>query len=42
MSNPILFPYQQRYLADKSKFKAGMFARQTGKTITTTLEAVLD
>jgi phage FluMu gp28-like protein len=39
---PILYPYQRRYLADGSRFKAGMWSRQTGKTFTTTLEAVLD
>lgn len=38
----VLFPYQRRYLADRSRFKAGMWSRQTGKTFTTTLEAVLD
>ena len=37
-----LYPYQQRWLADDSRFKVGMFARQTGKTFTTTLEIVLD
>lgn len=40
--NAILYPYQQRYLADHSRFKAGMWSRQTGKTFTTTLEAVID
>ncbi|MEW6250025.1 MAG: terminase large subunit domain-containing protein [Pseudomonadota bacterium] len=39
---PILYPYQRRYLADDARFKAGMWSRQTGKTFTTTLEAVLD
>lgn len=37
-----LYPYQQRWLLDKSRFKIGMFARQTGKTFTTTLEIVDD
>ena len=37
-----LYPYQQSWLADSSRFKVGMFARQTGKTFTTTLEIVLD
>ncbi len=41
-SAPLLYPYQRRYLADASRFKAGMWSRQTGKTFTTTLEAVLD
>lgn len=35
-----LYGYQQRWLADKARFKIGMFARQTGKTFTTTLEIV--
>ena len=38
----ILYPYQKRWLNDGSRFKVGMFARQTGKTFTTTLEIVLD
>jgi phage FluMu gp28-like protein len=37
-----LYPYQQRWLADTARFKIGMFARQTGKSFTTTLEIVLD
>ena len=37
-----LYPYQQKWLADKSRFKVGMFARQTGKTFTTTLEIVME
>lgn len=37
-----LYPYQQKWLGDGSRFKVGMFARQTGKTFTTTLEIVLD
>lgn len=35
-----LYPYQQRWIKDQSRFKIGMFARQTGKTFTTTLELV--
>ncbi|MFB9913573.1 terminase large subunit domain-containing protein, partial [Rhizobium paknamense] len=35
-----LYGYQQRWLRDRSRFKLGMFARQTGKTFTTTLETV--
>jgi len=35
-----LYPYQQRWIRNKNRFKAGMFARQTGKTFTTTLEIV--
>ena len=37
-----LYPYQQRWLKDQSRFKLGRFARQTGKTFTTTLELVDD
>ena len=42
MSEAILYPYQRRWLDDKSRFKIGMFARQTGKTFTTTLEIAED
>jgi phage FluMu gp28-like protein len=37
-----LYPYQQRWLSDKSRFKIAMFARQTGKSFTTTLEVAMD
>jgi phage FluMu gp28-like protein len=37
-----LYPYQQTWLQDRSRFKLGRFARQTGKTFTTTLELVDD
>ena len=37
-----LYDYQKRWLADRSRFKIGMMARQTGKTFTTTLEVVDD
>ncbi len=42
MSQAVLHPYQVRWLKDKSRFKLGRFARQTGKTFTTTLEIVDD
>lgn len=42
MSRALLYPYQVRWLKDKSRFKLGRFARQTGKTFTTTLEIVDD
>lgn len=42
MAGSVLYSYQRKYLQDKSRFKVGMFSRQTGKTFTTTLEAVLD
>lgn len=38
----ILLPYQQAWVGDASRFKVGMWARQTGKTWSTTLELVLD
>lgn len=38
----LLYPYQVRWIKDKSRFKLGRFARQTGKTFTTTLEIVDD
>ena len=37
-----LYAYQKRWMLDQSRFKVGMFARQTGKTFTTTLELVDD
>lgn len=44
MSNPALklYDYQRRWLQDESRFKIAMFARQCGKTFTSTLEIVLD
>lgn len=35
-----LHGYQRRWMRDDARFKLGMFARQTGKTFTTTLEIV--
>lgn len=37
-----LHPYQKVWFLDRSRFKIGMFARQTGKTFTTCLEIVDD
>lgn len=37
-----LLPYQVRWVKDRSRFKIGMQARQTGKTFGTTLEIVDD
>jgi phage FluMu gp28-like protein len=37
-----LYEYERRWLADTSRFKAGMFSRQTGKTFTSTLEIAID
>tara|TARA_R110002012_G_scaffold295444_4_gene491968 strand:+ start:3650 stop:4999 length:1350 start_codon:yes stop_codon:yes gene_type:complete len=42
VANGILHPYQLRWKQDESRFKVGMFARQTGKTFTTTLEIAED
>lgn len=33
-----LYGYQKKWFLDRARFKIGMFARQTGKTFTTTLE----
>lgn len=38
----ILYPYQRHWADDDARFKIGMFARQTGKTFTTTLEVIDD
>lgn len=38
----LLYPYQTRWISDPARFKLGKFARQTGKTFTTTLETVDD
>lgn len=38
----LLYRYQQKWLLDPARFKIGMFARQTGKTFTTTLEIADD
>ncbi len=38
----VLGAYQKAWLKNKARFKAGMFARQTGKTFTTTLDIVDD
>jgi len=37
-----LYAYQQRWVQDDSRFKIAMFARQCGKTFTSTLELALD
>lgn len=37
-----LYGYQRKWMLDPARFKIGMFARQTGKTFTTTLEVVDD
>ena len=39
---PLIYPYQRRWLEDKSRFKAGMFSRQSGKTFICTLEIAMD
>ena len=42
MSAIQLYDYQRKWFLNRSRFKVGMFARQTGKTFTTTLEIVDD
>lgn len=44
MSAPVVnfLPYQRRWIADQSRFKIGMFSRQTGKTFSTGGECVDD
>jgi len=44
MSKPAvpLYGYQKNWMLDQALFKAGMFARQSGKTFTTTLEITDD
>lgn len=42
MNQPLLYPYQRAWFLDRSRFKLGRFARQTGKTFTTTLEITDD
>ena len=38
----MLYPYQRRWVQDDARFKIAMFARQCGKTFTSTLELALD
>lgn len=38
----IFYPYQRRWISNESRFKIGMFARQTGKTFCTTFEVARD
>ena len=40
--NEILMPYQKRWVKDQSRFKIGLWSRQTGKSFATACEAVLD
>jgi phage FluMu gp28-like protein len=42
VSDAVLYPYQRAWLKDKARFKLGKFARQTGKSFTTTLEITDD
>ena len=42
MGTEIFYPYQRRWAGNDSRFKIGMFARQTGKTFTTTFEIARD
>lgn len=38
----ILLPWQQRWVADRSRFKIGLWSRQTGKSFSTACEATVD
>lgn len=40
--NEILLPWQRRWVADASRFKIGMWSRQTGKSFSTAAEATVD
>lgn len=40
--SPILLPYQRQWVQDRSRFKIGLMSRQSGKSFSTTLEAVDD
>ncbi len=42
VSDVLFYPYQRRWIANEARFKAGMFARQTGKTFGTTFEVSQD
>lgn len=42
MGSELFYPYQQRWISNDSRFKIGMFARQTGKTFCTTFELAKD
>jgi len=42
MAPSLFHPYQVRWIEDLSRFKVGMFARQTGKTFGTTYEIARD
>ncbi len=42
LNKPLLYPYQQKWVNDKSRVKVGMWSRQIGKTFTTTLEIVME
>lgn len=37
-----LYPYQRRWIADPSRYKIGLWCRQSGKSFATALEAALD
>ena len=42
MGSELFYPYQRRWISNTSRFKIGMFARQTGKTFGTTFEIARD
>src|SRR5687768_7701179 len=42
LTTSVLFPYQRKWVRDQSRFKIGLWARQTGKDFSCGAEAVLD
>ena len=42
LTDRYLMPYQQRWVRDGSRFKIGMWSRQTGKSFATAAESVFD
>jgi phage FluMu gp28-like protein len=40
--SPLFYKYQRDWVGNQNRFKVGMFARQTGKTFTTTFEIAQD
>src|SRR5579871_2306492 len=38
----LLLPYQRRWVEDPARYKIGVWSRQTGKSLCTAVEAVMD
>lgn len=38
----LLLPYQEKWVADRSRYKIGVWSRQTGKSFSTAAESVID